>query len=49
VVARIRNALVIVTFSGLDHASRGGYGPESPGELAAGAAAAARDVLARIG
>ena len=49
VVARIRNALVIVTFSGLDHASRGGYGPDSPGELAAGAAAAARDVLARIG
>jgi hypothetical protein len=49
VVARIRNVLVIVAFSGLDHASRGGYGPASPGELAAGAAAAARDVLSRIG
>jgi hypothetical protein len=49
VVARIRNALVIVAFSGLDHAGQGGYGPASPGELAAGAAAAARDVLARIG
>ena len=35
VTARIRNALVIVAFSGLDHASQGGYGPASPGELAA--------------
>jgi hypothetical protein len=49
VVARIRNALVIVAFSGLDHARRGGYGPVSPGELAAGAVAAARDVLDRFG
>jgi hypothetical protein len=49
VVARIRNALVIVAFSGLDHARQGGYGPASPGELAAGAVAAARDVLAKIG
>jgi hypothetical protein len=49
VVARIRNALVIVAFSGLDHARQGGYGPASPGELAAGATAAARDVLAKIG
>ena len=48
VAARLRNALVVVAFSGLDHASQGGYGPVSPGELAAGAAAAARDVLAKI-
>ena len=49
VVARLRNVLVTVEFSGLDHARQGGYGPVSPGQLAAGAAAAARDVLAKIG
>jgi hypothetical protein len=49
VVARFRNVLVTVQFSGLQHANRGGYGPVSPGQLAAGAAAAARDVLARLG
>lgn len=49
VVARLRNALVIAEFSGLDHAAQGGYGPVSPGQLAAGAVAAARDVLAKIG
>jgi hypothetical protein len=49
VVARLRNALVIAEFSGLDHAVPGGYGPVSPGQLGAGAVAAARDVLAKIG
>ncbi len=49
VVARLRNVLVTVEFSGLDHARQGGYGPVSPGWIAAGAAAAARDVLAKIG
>jgi hypothetical protein len=48
VVARYRNVLVTVEFSGLDHARRGRYGPVSPGELAAGAAAAARAALATI-
>ncbi len=49
VVARLRNALVIAEFSGLDHAVPGGYGPVSPGQLGAGGVAAARDVLAKIG
>jgi hypothetical protein len=49
VVARLRNALITVEFSGLSHARRGGYGPVSPSQLAAGAAAAARDALAKIG
>jgi hypothetical protein len=49
VVARFRNVLVTVEFSGLDHARKGGYGPDSPGLRAAGAAAAARDVLAKLG
>lgn len=49
VVARLVNVLVTVEFSGLDHARKGGYGPVSPGQLAAGAAAAARDVLAKLG
>jgi hypothetical protein len=49
VVARFRNVLVTIEFSGLDHARTGGYGPVSPGLLAAGAAAAARDVLAKLG
>ena len=49
VVARQRNVLVIAEFSGLARASRGGYGPVPAGQLAAGAAAAARDALARIG
>lgn len=48
VVARLRNVLVTVQFSGLAHAAKGGYGPVSPADLAAGAAAAARNVLARI-
>jgi len=49
VVARFRNALVTVEFSGLDHADQGGYGPVSASQLRAGAAAAATDVLRRIG
>lgn len=49
VVARFRNVLVSVEFSGLDHADQGDYGPVSPALLAAGAAAAARDVLHRLG
>ncbi len=48
VVARYRNVLVTVEFSGLDHARRGRYGPVSPGELTAGATAAARAALAVI-
>ena len=49
VIARFRNVLVTVEFSGLQHARRGGYGPVSPSQLAAGAAAAARDAMAKIG
>jgi hypothetical protein len=49
VVARQRNVLVIAEFSGLARANRGGYGPVSVSQLAAGAAAAAKDALAKIG
>jgi hypothetical protein len=49
VVARFRNVLITAEFSGLQHARRGGYGPVPPGQLAAGATAAARDALAKIG
>jgi hypothetical protein len=48
VVTRFRNVLITVEFSGLDHASHGGYGPVSTSLLQAGAAAAARDVLAKL-
>jgi hypothetical protein len=48
-VVRIRNVLVTVQFSGLDHASRGSYGPVSPGQLKTGAVAVARNVLAKFG
>jgi hypothetical protein len=48
VLARYRNVLVTVEFSGLEHASQGGYGPVSPSLLQAGAAAAARDVLEKV-
>ena len=49
VVVRFRNVLVTAQFNGLDHASRGHYGPVSPSLLKAGAAAAATDVLHKIG
>jgi hypothetical protein len=49
VVVRLRNVLITVEFSGLAHASQGGYGPASPGQLMAGAIAAARDVLGKMG
>lgn len=47
-VARFRNVLVTVEFSGLDHSLPRGYGPVSPSELQSGAAAVAKDILARI-
>ena len=49
VVVRLRNLLITVEFSGLAHASQGGYGPASPSQLMAGAIAAARDVLSKLG
>jgi hypothetical protein len=48
IVARYRNVLITVEFSGLEHASQGGYGPVSPSLLQAGAGAAARDVLQKV-
>ncbi|HLQ55435.1 MAG TPA: hypothetical protein VK162_14340 [Streptosporangiaceae bacterium] len=48
VVVRKTNALVTVVFQGLDHSSRGGYGPVSITQLRAGAVAAAREVLAGL-
>lgn len=48
VVARFRNVLVTVEFSGLDHADQGGYGPVSPALLTAGASVVAGDVLHRL-
>jgi hypothetical protein len=49
VVARFRNVLITAEFNGLDHASRGHYGPVSPALLKAGAVAAATDVLHKLG
>jgi hypothetical protein len=47
-VARYRNVLVTVAFSGLNHAHGGGYGPVSTATLVAGAKAAAQNVLAAL-
>ncbi|HEV2451535.1 MAG TPA: hypothetical protein VGS62_06385 [Streptosporangiaceae bacterium] len=49
VVVRLRNVLVTVQFSGLAHSARGRYGPVSAATLDAGALAAAKDVLGKIG
>ena len=48
VVVRVHNVLVTVAFQGLDHSSRGGYGPVSVPRLRAGAEAAAREVIAGL-
>ena len=48
VLARYRNVLITVEFSGIEYASQGGYGPVEPSLLQAGAVAAARDVLAKL-
>jgi hypothetical protein len=48
VVARFRNVVITVEFSGLDHTDQGGYGPVSTSVLQAGAAAVAKDVLAKV-
>lgn len=48
VVARQRNVLVTVVFDGLAHSPGGRYGHVSVPQLQAGAAAAARDVLAAL-
>jgi hypothetical protein len=48
VVARDHNALVTIELQGLDHSSRGGYGPVSVSQLRAGAITAARAVVARL-
>ncbi len=45
VVTRDHNVLVTVELQGLDHSSRGGYGPVSVPQLRTGALAAARDLL----
>jgi hypothetical protein len=47
-VTRYRNVLITVEFSGLDHASHGGYGPVSVSLLQAGATATAKDVLQKL-
>lgn len=48
VLARYRNVLVTAEFSGLEHASQGGYGPVSARVLQDGAVAAARDLLQKV-
>ena len=48
VLVRDHNVLVTVQLQGLDHSSRGGYGPVSVVLLRTGAIAAARDVLAGL-
>ncbi|HEX9537748.1 MAG TPA: hypothetical protein VGA04_06190 [Streptosporangiaceae bacterium] len=48
VVIRDRNVLVTVVLEGLDHSSKGGYGPVSAAQLKAGALAVARDILAQV-
>jgi hypothetical protein len=48
VVIRDRNMLVTVVLEGLDHSSKGGYGPVSAAQLQAGALAVARDILAQV-
>jgi hypothetical protein len=47
-VVRDHNALVTIGFQGLDHSSRGRYGPVSVQQLRAGTVAAAREVLAGL-
>lgn len=47
-VVRQRNVLITVVFDGLDHSPGGKYGPASIPLLRAGAAAAARDLLAAL-
>jgi hypothetical protein len=47
-VVRYRNVLITVTLDGLDHSSRGGYGPVSMGQLSGGSLAVARAALARV-
>jgi hypothetical protein len=48
VVIRDRNVLVTVVLEGLDHSSKGGYGPVSAAQLKAGALAVARDILVQV-
>jgi hypothetical protein len=48
VVIRDRNVLITVVFEGLDHSSKGGYGPVSTAQLKTGALAVARDILAQV-
>lgn len=48
VVVRQHNVLITVVFDGLAHSPGGKYGHESVAELKAGAAAAARDILAGL-
>jgi hypothetical protein len=48
VVIRDRNVLITVVLEGLDHSSKGGYGPVSVTQLKTGALAVARDILAQV-
>jgi len=47
-VIRYRNVLITVVLNGLDRSNRGGYGPESMGQLSAGSLAVARAALAQL-
>ena len=44
VYVRYRNVIVTVVMNGLDHANKGNYGPESPGQLSAAAHTVANQV-----
>jgi hypothetical protein len=48
VVIRDRNVLITVVLEGLDHSSKGGYGPVSAAQLRAGALTVSRDILAKV-
>jgi hypothetical protein len=48
VVVRYRNVIVTVVMNGLDHASKGNYGPVSPDELSSAAQTVAKQVTGRL-
>lgn len=48
VVVRYRNVIVTVVMNGLDHTSKGNYGPVSPDELSSAAQTVAKQVTGRL-
>lgn len=48
VFVRYRNVIVTVVMNGLDHANKGNYGPESPGQLSQAAQTVAKQVAGQL-